>query len=436
MKFRDRDILFCRYPVPGATKTRLIPLLGRAGAAELQRRMTEEVLSRIKRFARTHPVEVEVCFQGGSEDKVRRWLGPGPLLTRQSDGDLGARMKGAFDSAFRSGCKRVVLHGADIPGLDPSHLHEAFRALHEVDLVLGPSTDGGYWLIGLRVPADLFEEMTWSVETVLQETLQRAGKKGLSTHLLPALTDIDTPEGLRSGLPDPGVSRPYLSVIIPALNEERNIGSAVRQAAMEDAEVIVVDAGSEDRTGSEALEMGARVLAGPRGRAAQQNLGARAARGRVFLFLHADTLLPEKYVDHVFDVLMDSRVSAGAFRFKTNLEGRFMRTIEFTAYLRSRYLSLPYGDQALFMRRGVFEAAGGFPEVPIGEDFYLVRRLCRRGRIVIAPAPVITSGRRWAELGMYRTSWINQVVGAGLLLGISPATLARIYGRRKRRLTG
>lgn len=372
-------------------------------------------------------MEVEVCFEGGTEERVKRWLGPHQLLSKQVRGNLGERMKAALDSAFRSGCRRVVLHGADIPGLDLSHLEEAFRALDEVDLVIGPSTDGGYWLIGLRAPADLFDEMTWSVETVLQETLLRAKKKGLSTHFLPFLTDIDTPEQLRSVLPIQEISHPYVSVVIPALNEERNIESAIRHAMAEDAEIIVVDGESEDRTGSKALALGARVIAGPRGRAVQQNLGAGASFGSVLLFLHADTRLPEQYVDHVFEVLMDPRVSAGGFRFRTDLKGKFMRAIEFTTYLRSRYLKLPYGDQALFMRRAVFEKEGGFPELPLGEDFYLVRRLARRGRIGIAPVPVTTSGRRWRELGKFRTSWINQVVGAGLLLGISPRTLARIY---------
>lgn len=428
----DRDILFCRYPVPGKTKTRLIPVLGQTGAAELQKWLVEKALSKIRRFAQSQRVEVEICFDGGSEKKITRWLGPGPFLSRQIEGDLGIRMKTALDRAFRTGCRRVVLHGADIPGLDASHLEEAFSALSEYDLVLGPSTDGGYWLIGLNRPADLFDGMTWGHGGVLGETLLRAKKKGLRTHLLGPLADIDTPMQLREVLPSWDGARPYVSVIIPALNEESNIESTIHHAWADDAEILVVDGGSEDRTFAKAVAMGITLLKSRRGRASQQNSGAKAARGRVLLFLHADTLLPENYVDHVFEILMDPRVCAGAFRFKTDLGGAFMRIIEFTTWIRSHLMAMPYGDQALFMRRAVFDSTGGFREIPLGEDFYMVRRLSGKGRIGIVPAPVVTSGRRWSEVGLVRTTWINQVVGAGLLLRISPLTLARIYKRRAR----
>jgi uncharacterized protein len=427
---KNRDILFCRYPAPGTTKTRLIPVLGRAGAAELQRRMTEELLSRVKRFAQGRRVEIEVCFEGGDEKRVKKWLGPDLLLSRQIDGDLGRRMKAAIDRAFRDGCRRVVLHGSDIPGVEPSHLQEAFDALSECDLVLGPSTDGGYWLIGLSRPADLFDGMTWSHASVLQETLFRAGEMGLRSHVLTPLTDIDTPVQLGEVLPHWDCDRPYLSVIIPVLNEEANIERAICRASNADAEIVVVDGGSQDRTVARAIASGAKVFKGPRGRGAQQNLGAEAAAGRVLLFLHADTLLPEDYVDHVFEILMDRSVSAGAFRFKTDMQSASMRIIEFTTWIRSRYLAMPYGDQGLFMRRSEFESVGGFREIPLGEDYYLARSLAGRGRIGIAAAPVVTCGRRWREFGVLRTTWINQVMVAGLLLGISSPTLARLYKRR------
>jgi uncharacterized protein len=104
-----------------------------------------------------------------------------------------------------------------------------------------------------------------------------------------------------------------------------------------------------------------------------------------------------------------------------------MRFIELTTQIRSRYLMLPYGDQALFMRKSVFEEQGGFQECPLGEDFRLVRRLAKKGRVATVPASVMTSGRRWRERGVIRTTFINQVVVAGLLLGVRSETLARLY---------
>jgi hypothetical protein len=104
-----------------------------------------------------------------------------------------------------------------------------------------------------------------------------------------------------------------------------------------------------------------------------------------------------------------------------------MKGIELSTYIRSRYLRLPYGDQALFVRRSCFQAAGGFPEIPIAEDLFFVRLVSKQGRIAIAPAHAVTSGRRWKEVGLLRTTLINQLILAGFAFGISPKTLARLY---------
>ena len=124
---------------------------------------------------------------------------------------------------------------------------------------------------------------------------------------------------------------------------------------------------------------------------------------------------------------MDIETVAGAFRFKTNLENPLMKVIELMTNIRSQYFKLPYGDQGLFIRKSVFEAVGGFPEVPIAEDLFLVRRLSKKGRIRTAPVHVVTSGRRWQTLGLFRTTLINQVILACCFLGISPSTLSSLY---------
>jgi hypothetical protein len=105
-----------------------------------------------------------------------------------------------------------------------------------------------------------------------------------------------------------------------------------------------------------------------------------------------------------------------------------MRGIELTANIRSRYLRLPYGDQALFLRKEPFDAVGGFPETAVAEDLFFVRRVSKLGRIAIAPADALTSGRRWKELGVLKTTFINQLILIGVALGISHTTLAGLYG--------
>jgi rSAM/selenodomain-associated transferase 2/rSAM/selenodomain-associated transferase 1 len=423
----DRLIIFGRYPEPGRTKTRLIPLLGAARAADFQRELTERTLSKDRLAARRRPVDLEGCFDGGSFEKLRRWLGPGLVFSHQSPGNLGERMKTAFLNAFRQGAQHVVLHGTDIPDLTVGHLDDALDALNSHDLVLGPSMDGGYWLIGLEKPADLFDGMAWGTSSVFEKTVAAARAQGLSVHVLSPLTDMDTGETIMQRMPEWARARPYLSVIIPALDEEAHIEETILNAQSPDAEVIVVDGGSGDSTVKRAERAGAAVLRGPRGRALQQNAGAAAASGSVLLFLHADTLLPKDYVTQVFETLMDRRVALGAFRFRTDLDRPLMRGIEFTTHIRSRYLRLPYGDQALFLRKSHFQAAGGFPEMPIAEDLVFVRLVSKLGRVGIAPADAITSARRWKEVGLLRTTLINQVILAGFALGISPKTLARLY---------
>ena len=430
---KDRIILFGRYPVPGKTKTRLIPGLGPAGAAELQRRLTEKTLETLKQVGTRIGNEIEVCLEGGTKAKAGRWLGKDLLYSQQAAGDLGERMHAAFQEAFQQGCRRVVLLGTDIPGLKTRHLEEAFRALEDRDLVLGPSTDGGYWLMGLNRHANLFRNIRWGTGEVLEQTQAAARGFGLGFRQLDPLTDVDTEKDLRLLFPDPAVHRPYVSVIIPALNESTGIERAVQIALDTDAEVVVVDGGSTDDTSVRAAQAGARVEHSGRGRALQQNRGAARAGGKVLLFLHADTRLPRGYVAHVFETLMDPETTAGAFRFRTDGEGALMGLVETLTNIRARYIQLPYGDQALFLRRELFESIGGFPETAIAEDLFFVRRLSKRGRVRIAQAEVITSGRRWNRIGVVRTTVINQVILAGCFLGISPDKLACLYYKPHRK---
>jgi uncharacterized protein len=432
----DRLIVFSRYPVPGQTKTRLIPLLGAARAADFHRVLTESTVRTDRAFAGRHfvgrqGIAIEACFEGCSEKKLRRWLGSGLVFSTQCAGDLGQRMETAFRKTFQEGCHRVILHGTDIPGLTVRHLQEAFEALREKDLVLGPSTDGGYWLIGLKRHADLFRGLEWGTPTVFAKTVAAAQHLKLSFHVLAPLTDMDTSEAVRQWMPEWLERRPYVSVIIPALNEAAQIEEAIGHAKSGDTEILVVDGGSTDDTVEKAFRAGARIIKASRGRAVQQNEGAAAAKGTVLLFLHADTSLPKSYVSQALDMFLDPRTILGAFRFKTDSDEPRMRIIEFLTNFRSQHLRLPYGDQALFIRKTAFDRAGGFPEVPLAEDLLFVKKLFKIGRVGIAEAEAVTSARRWLKLGVLRTTMINQIILAGLALGVSPHTLSRIYRQLK-----
>ena len=225
----DRLIIFCRYPVPGKTKTRLITHLGPVGAADLHRYLTEIIYSRARKFAEENDVDLEIRFEGSNIQRMKRWLGQSAKISEQGSGDLGIRMNNSFSNAFRDGFQRVVLIGTDIPHLTEEVLEKAFNALDDMDVVLGPSTDGGYWLIGLKRRVDLFRDIEWGKDKVLKQTLDLVKGYGLNASLLEPLSDIDDYQDLLGWCPDMNWKAPYLSVIIPALNEEKNIANTVRK---------------------------------------------------------------------------------------------------------------------------------------------------------------------------------------------------------------
>jgi rSAM/selenodomain-associated transferase 2 len=336
-------------------------------------------------------------------------------------------MRHALFDALDRGHGRAVLVGTDIPQMTAGHILAAFSALDRHELVLGPSRDGGYWLVGLRCKADVFQDIHWGGDKVLDQTLAAARRQGLKVVCLPELNDIDTPADLKADRSWTGEAGPYLSVVIPTLNEAGSIEAAIRRARSSECEIIVADGGSRDETVEIARDAGAIVLVGPPGRALQQNAGAAAARGKVLLFLHADTLLPADYPRQVFACLMDHRVVAGAFRFKSDYDNRSMRLIEKATQIRAALLQMPYGDQALFMPRSIFKQVGGFPETPIAEDLFLVRRLGRLGRIGLAEGAAFTSGRRWRRIGVWRATMINYLIAVGCLVGVDPHRLAPLY---------
>lgn len=195
---RERLIIFTRYPQPGRAKTRLIPALGAEGAAALHRQMAEQTLTEARRLREARSVAIEVLFTDSDSAQMQAWLGADLHYTAQHSGDLGNRLSQAFQSAFDRDATAVVAIGTDCPDVDADLLATAFEKLQTHDLVLGPATDGGYYLIGLSfVISDVFVDIDWSTAVVLQQTVAAAELLGLSIAYLPMLSDIDRPEDLQ-----------------------------------------------------------------------------------------------------------------------------------------------------------------------------------------------------------------------------------------------
>ena len=220
-------------------------------------------------------------------------------------------------------------------------------------------------------------------------------------------------------------------MVIPALDEAGQIAGAIRSAQVrdEDIEILVVDGGSRDATAARAKAEGADVLVGAPGRARQLDAGWRAARGDVLVFLHADSRLGRGWSRALRTALEDEDVAGGAFRLRFDDRSAGMRLIEWGTRLRVALFGLPYGDQAIFVRRRVLESLGGIPDVRLMEDLDLVAGVKRRGRLAALEVEVTTSARRYARAGVLRTLAAHSVALASWRLGLSRERVARWAGR-------
>lgn len=446
---RGAMCLFAKPPAPGRVKTRLAATLGADAAAALAAAFLRDTAAALQLVSRADLILATTepnARHPGVPDAVPRWP--------QGEGDLGARLERVLSRALDHAPWAIAL-GADSPGAPLALYRAAARALDAgADAVIGHALDGGFYLLGLRrCPPGLFAELPWSASDTGAAMAARLAARGLRCVVIDPWFDVDTPTDLarlaahvcagRLAAPATapllaGVSAAEagaISVIVPALEEGSRIGAQVEalRAQAGFAEVLVADGGSADGTAAAARTAGAEVVVAPRGRAAQMNAAARLAVGDVLLFVHADVGLPEGAAAHVRATLTDGCAVAGAFRTWTTFDGaegeawpRPLRPLVHLADVRSRLTRLPYGDQAPFVRREVFEGVGGYPDQPLMEDLELSLRLRRVGAIGRAPASVRVSARRLAARPVF-TTLIWNVFPTLYRLGVAPEVLARLY---------
>lgn len=199
---QDILLLFTKYPLAGKSKTRLIPALGKRGAAQLQKVMTQSITAILQKLVETEYCYLEIHYEGGNQGLMQQWLGASLNYKPQHKGDLGQRMASAF-AAHLGRYQSIILLGSDCPDINRTILKEGLTRLKDHDIVIGPAFDGGYYLIGIKGTLNrdcldfLFAEIDWGEEQVLNQTLTRIEKKQLRYHLLKKLHDIDTPEDLK-----------------------------------------------------------------------------------------------------------------------------------------------------------------------------------------------------------------------------------------------
>jgi rSAM/selenodomain-associated transferase 2 len=225
-------------------------------------------------------------------------------------------------------------------------------------------------------------------------------------------------------------AEPLISVIIPTLNEERAIASALARFDTLPGrwELIVGDSGSTDGTRDIAERVpGVRVLEVPRGRGAAMNAAATASTGDILLFLHADTALPTRAYALIAAALTDPRVSATGFHLRLDNPRRWYRIVWLASRVRLRVQRTLFGDQAIAVRRADFQSLGGYREQVLMEDHDLSQRLRRTGQLRLLPAEVVTSARRFERHGVLRTLALMTGLQLAYALGVSGDRLARWY---------
>jgi len=220
-----------------------------------------------------------------------------------------------------------------------------------------------------------------------------------------------------------------LSIIIPVLNEAKNLRHTLKNLHLSDSEeLIVVDGGSTDATTAIAGEFTDNVFTTKTGRAMVMNFGAEHAQGDILLFLHADCILPDNAFILIREVLADRNIAAGAFTLSIDDRRTRFRIIEAFANLRAGLTSYIYGDQGMFLRKETFKSIGGFADIPLMEDIEISMRLKKVGKIVFVKQPVKASSRRWIEEGVVYTTlrdWTN--VFLYTFLKVSPGKLIKYY---------
>ena len=219
-----------------------------------------------------------------------------------------------------------------------------------------------------------------------------------------------------------------ISVIVPVLNEEKSIAATLHALlALAPYEIIIVDGGSSDRTREIAARFQTKVISSERGRARQMNRGAREASGDVLLFLHADTRLPPTAFADIAGALSDPRYLGGRFDIELDGDHWLLPVVARMISYRSRISKVGTGDQAIFVRRALFERMHGFEDIPLMEDIAFCRALKRLGGVACLRSRVTTSARRWEADGVWRTIFRMWILKLGYLAGIAPARLKKFY---------
>lgn len=420
---RNAIILFTRVPEEGKTKTRMMPYLSPEECVALH----ESFLKDIIREAASASADLRVYATPTLEDAAFRGLFPaGTEFFLQEGPDLGVRMETALEETLKAGYDAAVLVGTDLPEVRKEDFQCAFRILEQRDVVLGPTRDGGYWLIGLTKPSHApFEPKTYGNGTVYESTLEGIQRGGLSAGFVRELEDMDEREDL-AAFRDRIRHNPNLlktesgryvtdhgkiSVIIPSYNEEKVLPALLTQLDAfrqpdcpwkEQLEFLFTDGGSTDAT-LDLLKAGNwPVISVAKGRANQMNSAAKEARGDILFFLHCDSEVPKDFPRQILEVMKEHEAGCFGIAYRTKEAAMHINSF-YANHVRFSLQNIMFGDQGIFLTRELFFRAGMYPPLPIMEDLQFSLTLRDMGvRPGLTKKRIYTSPRRHPEKNFFK----------------------------------
>ncbi len=442
-------ILFTKAPLPGHSKTRLMPYWKAEQAAALQLALLKDEAGELGKLKKNTDVFIYYALQEAVPEKTQKRLltrifGENAFYRPQEGKGLGERMHLAIDAVLDAGYGACVLCGSDIPQLCVADMTEAFVKLKTADVIFGPTVDGGYYLVGMRKKQkDILKIRQYSTPSVLAQTLKKAEKRKLRTDFVTTRRDLDTKEDIQAYrqylrrnkcFMDSYTGRFLLrslsiAVIIPTYNEEKTVLALQKQLRplLGKCEIIFVDGGSTDATASY-IHKDFTLLHAPKGRNHQMNTGALHTEADVLFFLHCDSSLPPKPLEQIRMLMATHRAACFGIAFKSL--DPLMFICRYISNHRVFDRRVMFGDQGIFVERELFFAVGMFPDLPIMEDYQFSLSLKARGeRFGMTPYRICTSARRF-QGGYYRKlklMWKMNRLRKMYRDGVAIEKIARLY---------
>lgn len=402
-------IIFTRVPIPGKTKTRMMPFLTPDECVKIHSCFLKDIITEVEKIN----ADIFIYYTPeGSEKILYPILGENKPYFLQIGNDIGEKMSNSFKEVFRKNYDSCLLIGTDLPEINKNHFKQAFENLKNSDIVFGPSVDGGYYLVGMnQFEKKVFEKQSYGHRDVLSNTVYSLQKEDLKISYINKLNDIDTPEDLKLLIERNANNDLFLltetgkylnnlnkiSIIIPIYNEEKTIVKLQNQLLpyINSCEIIFVDGGSTDNT-LNLINKKFTLIHSKKGRQNQMNYGALKSNGNILFFLHSDSVLPNNFLNEINSVMKKYPVACFGVKFPPS--NFFMLTNRVLSNFRAKYRRIIFGDQGMFIKRDLFFSQGMFPDLPIMEDYQFSLNLRKDiKKFGMAKNRILTSDRRYPK---------------------------------------